>query len=337
MGRVSGNKWLGIVVAVLVVAGLGLYAASQGSHPVSQQAAATAAATPANGSFAPYNSDPLAAANNSGSQSQPVPGMSAGTLVGLVFKVGIVALLLGVCLWLLRRYAGTSSRNGGRTGAVAIVDTIPLAQGRAMYVLDIGDRAILVGVTPQQFSFLADVTDDTVLTKLRTGPARGTLPVSGLSHQFGGMMQRFSAARQAATAHATAHGFEGDEGNTVEPRPRSRQAAGFADALAEYQANVPAPSPAPTGVSTEAMTRRAPVASAELLRPVRPAPPAATPDVSPPVLTTAAVAAPRPARPAVPVQANRRDAQPTNAAPADNTERLRALAERLRAPQASIE
>jgi flagellar biogenesis protein FliO len=107
--------------------------------------------------------------------------MSAGDLPGLIVKVGIVAGLLGGSLWLLRRYAGPGLRQSGRTGVVNIADTVPLAQGRALYVIDIGERALVVGATQQQFSLLAELTDTAVLERLRARPERPAAPWTELS------------------------------------------------------------------------------------------------------------------------------------------------------------
>lgn len=208
MKRLSG-KSLGIVVAVLVVAGLALYAASAGQHSVSPAAGLPADATPA--------------ATSAGAA---VSGFSGATLVGLLLKVGIVALLLGASLWLLRRYAGAANRAGGRTGAIQIVDTISLAQNRAFYVLDIGDRAVVVGATPQQFSVLAEVSDADVLTRLRAGPERSEPPFAALSKQIGALWQHSVAPAASPPRRGRAGGGQ------RQPAANAPATASFAATLA---------------------------------------------------------------------------------------------------------
>jgi flagellar biogenesis protein FliO len=176
MGRLGG-RWIGIGIAVLVVGALALYASGSGAR------ARTAPTTGAYSPGAPSGTETVKTA----------PTMSAGSMLGLLAKVGIVAVLLGGSLWLLRRYAGTGTRSGGRTGAVSIADTIALAQGRALYVLDIGDRALVVGATPQQFSLLAEVTDPGTLEKLRTAPERPLSPVNDLSQRLSAALQSFTS------------------------------------------------------------------------------------------------------------------------------------------------
>ncbi len=179
MGRLSG-RWLGIGIAVLVVGALALIAAGSGGHAAAGTGPVIAGA-PA----------------TSGSGPQPAAGMSVGALVGVLLKVGIVAVLLGASLWLLRRYAGTSTRAAGRTGAVHIADTIPIAQGRAIYVVDLGDRALVVGATPQQFNLLGEMTDPATLAKLRSAPERSAPSLTGLPQRFTAALQGFTAARAA--------------------------------------------------------------------------------------------------------------------------------------------
>lgn len=165
MGKLS-NRWLSIVIAVAVVGGLGLYASTAKPSP-----RANTASVPN-----------LSATPGSDTRSvKAVPGMSAGDMPGLFVKVGIVAGLLGGSLWLLRRYAGPGMRQSGRTGIVTIADTIPLAQGRSLYVVDIGDRALVVGATQQQFSLLAEMSDAETLEKLRARPERPAAPWTELS------------------------------------------------------------------------------------------------------------------------------------------------------------
>jgi flagellar biosynthetic protein FliO len=227
MSRMSG-RWVGILVAVLVVGALAVYSSSAGG----KSPAASSGSTGLGISAVPMEQETQ--------QAQPMPSMSAGTVAGLVVKVGIVAVIMGVSLWLLRRYAGTNaSRGGGRTGALNIADTLTLAPGKAVYVLDLGDRALVVGATPQQISLLAEMTDPNALAKLRTTPERPPSPLTGLSQRFGAALQGFNAMQQArmvpATAGATASLDQVLVADTpASPRIRPSRAANFSETLAAY-------------------------------------------------------------------------------------------------------
>lgn len=182
MTRLSG-RWIGIGIAVLLVGGFALYAAGAGSHPA-----------PATGALPP------AAPPDAGAGVQSVQVVSPGTMIGLLLKVGVVAALLGGSLWLLRRYAGTQTRAAGRTGAVSIADTVPLAQGRVLYLVDVGDRALVIGATPQQLSLVGEVTDAATLEKLRAPAPAPASPLANISHRFESAVQGISKMQASAAA-----------------------------------------------------------------------------------------------------------------------------------------
>lgn len=167
--RHRSGRWLGTAIAVLVVVALAIYVATAGTNN-----APTAGKPPVTEVQAPGSGFLPSAAPGGQAVGSAIVGM--GDLVELVIKTAVVVVLLGASLWALRRYASTAGRSGGRTGAITVVDTLPLAQGRAVYVLDVGDRAFLVGATPQQLTLLGEVTDTAVLDRLRAPVRRDPAP-----------------------------------------------------------------------------------------------------------------------------------------------------------------
>lgn len=221
------NRWIGIGIAALVVGVLAIYAMSAGNRTPATSAAAATPVAAGQRLFADTTKD-----QTTGSGVQTVPSMSAGSIAGLLLKVGFVAVLLGGALWLLRRYAGVQTKGAGRTGAITIADTITLAQGRAVYVLDVGDKALLVGGTAQQLSLLAEVTEPGVLERLRTVPERAGGPLGdlgSLTSRLGTLTQGFTTPRAAAEPYA------GQPGYSTAPR--------FADALSRASYPTPAAHP----------------------------------------------------------------------------------------------
>ncbi len=191
----SKGRWWGVVLAVMVAGALALYAASAGETHA-PAATATQTSEPSLSGFTGVPAAPT---------SPPTaPALSGSDIAALIVKIGVVAAVLGASLWLLRRYAGQRGRVQGRTGAVAIADTIPLAQGRAVYVLDVGDRALIVGATPQQLSLLAELTDEATLARLRATPERLASPMAALSGGLNLMAQVANATR-ARQAPARVH------------------------------------------------------------------------------------------------------------------------------------
>jgi flagellar biogenesis protein FliO len=221
MRQISG-RWLATGIAVLVVVGLALYSLS--ARPPAAPPAPAETADSVTGLAQPAPATPSPPATTA-------PVMTPGAVVDLVLKLGIVALLLGGSLWGLKRFAGTSTRGGGRTGAVRIVDTLPLAQGRAFYLVDLGDRAVLVGATQQQFSALAELTDRETLTKLRATDERQEVPLAGMVQRLGGLAQGLIAPRIAARGPAR------DELIEHTDRRRAAPPASFADAFARAAAD----------------------------------------------------------------------------------------------------
>ncbi len=318
MAKRPSGKWLSVIIAALVVGGLALYAASAGNKPIpttsplqSQAAppAATATGTTPDATPAPAPAPDVSAAPPA--TGSAVPGMSAGSLIGLLVKVGIVAALLALCLWALRKYAGSGPRLGGRTGAIQIVDTISVAQNRAFYVLDVGDRAVVVGATPQQLAVVAEVTDEDVLARLRQKPEPAAAPLAGLWRQVNGMRERQNELRSLAQARSPQRDAE-----PAEPAPRRSRPAAPPDATA-------APAPARLQPDNGASFART-LAAASIAQQAAPdaqaiaRPPAPSPDSVP------AGVAPRP-RP--------RTVAPAINASNDGSGRAHAASERLGAAQ----
>ncbi len=215
MKRRSG-RGLAIAVAVLAVVVLAAYTLTAGTErtpgvagpPVATQA-------PSQQEVA---ADAAAHGRPAGSEL-----LGAGDLIRLLLKTGVVVALLGVSLWALRRYAGAAPLRRS-TGAVTVAETLPLAQGRAVYVLDVGDRALLVGVTPQQLTLLGEVRDTAVLAKLRAAPEPSAPALAGLAAWLRAVL---AAARDAARSTGTHHArFAG---------PRSPKPHGFAATLAHLE------------------------------------------------------------------------------------------------------
>lgn len=232
MGRRLPGRWVGIGIAILVVGALALYAGGSGGSKPAAQNPTSSLFAPVDGQTRP---EPVA---------DTVPGMSAKDVVSLIVKLGVVAAILGGSLWLLRRYAGASNRAAGRTGAITVADTIVLAQGRALYLIDVGDRALVLGATPQQLSCLAELSDPDVLEKLRTVPERPAAPFAGLSERLAAAM----APRRAEAAAVAAHGAraqmaydDADQPEMVRPARRRAGGATFAEALTAQSASAPQP------------------------------------------------------------------------------------------------
>jgi flagellar biogenesis protein FliO len=217
MRQLSG-RWVAIGVAVVVVVGLAFYSLS------ARPSAMPATTSQPEGSVTGLT-QPAPATEQPATTTAPV--MTPGAIFGLLVKIGIVGVLLGGSLWALKRFAGTSTRGGGRTGAVKIVDTLPLAQGRALYLVDLGDRAVLVGATPQQFSALAELTDRDALARLRATEERPDVALAGMVQRFAGLAQSLMTPRTAG------RGTADDETVERTDMPAAGRPATFAEAFVQ--------------------------------------------------------------------------------------------------------
>jgi flagellar biosynthetic protein FliO len=207
MQRIS-SRWWSVIVAVLVVGGLAVYVAAGNARvtpPQSAPAATAAGAAP--GVLTAPKAVPTQSADPLHNTGQSTPVIDGGTLVDLLIKVGIVGALLAGSLWALKKFTGGATRSAGRADAIRVLDTLPLAQNRALYVIDVGDRAVVVGATPQQFAFLADVTDAATLERLRV--REGAPVASGIANSIGALLGRAQSAKRPSPGSAEG-GFVAD-------------------------------------------------------------------------------------------------------------------------------
>jgi flagellar biosynthetic protein FliO len=157
-------------VAVLgVIAGLGLVVLASGAQPArvsadapaasaSPAAAATAASTPA----ATEASTPAATATATEAVVSPSGAMiDAGfgglDLIDLTTKSVIVLGLLFVTLKVLGRMQSTGPKRGGR---LQVLESRPLAQKASLHLVAVGERRLVVGLTPNGMVSLAELKAD---------------------------------------------------------------------------------------------------------------------------------------------------------------------------------
>jgi flagellar biogenesis protein FliO len=82
-----------------------------------------------------------------------------GMAVGLGFKLGLVVLLAYLCALLVRKVAQRRGALKVGGGVLRVVESAALAPNRGLHIVAVGNRAFLVGSTPEQFSVLGEVSD----------------------------------------------------------------------------------------------------------------------------------------------------------------------------------
>ncbi|MCW2921926.1 MAG: flagellar biosynthesis protein FliO [Thermoleophilia bacterium] len=83
---------------------------------------------------------------------------SGGSALRFIFGLAVVLGAIYGVHWLLKKW-GQSRLQGvaGRTGVIDVVATTPLAQGRALHLVRVGDELVLVGATDQSITRIGDV------------------------------------------------------------------------------------------------------------------------------------------------------------------------------------
>jgi flagellar protein FliO/FliZ len=163
---------LGTLIAALALALLAPQAPAQ-----SDTAATTAPAertAPATTTVADPESLPIPEGSSS-----PVSvggGDLGGTAIRLLLGlIVVVALILGVWYLLKRIQRGRYPALGETTtGLVSILSTTPLGPGRALHIVRVADRVVLIGATDHAVSAIAHLDDETAAVITRAlGPDDG--------------------------------------------------------------------------------------------------------------------------------------------------------------------
>lgn len=98
----------------------------------------------------------LAVAADNALPQAPAPLASAGKVL---FFLALIILLILATAWLLSKTRGVQLRQGQGKGKVNVVATLPLGMKEKIAVIQVGDKQMVVGVTAQQITHLADLDE----------------------------------------------------------------------------------------------------------------------------------------------------------------------------------
>lgn len=121
-----------------------------------------------------------------------VPAFSAGDLLGLALRLLLVGGVIAATLLALKFYMQKMRTVSGGTGVVRVLDTLGLATGRAIYVVDAGEKVLLVGATQTQIAYLGEITAKDTIHALRTAADLGAAGGPGLLDALRGLASRFA-------------------------------------------------------------------------------------------------------------------------------------------------
>jgi flagellar biosynthetic protein FliO len=135
----------------------------------------------------------------------------------LAWKLALIVALIYLTVWLLRRFMNGTRGAAWRPGAVNVLDTTFLAPNRALYLVELGERVLLLGATPTQLSTLSEVADPEQVARLRERYARPAGP--GFAEQVRTIADRLGAHAAPLSA--------GDADLAADPQPTFADGGAF--------------------------------------------------------------------------------------------------------------
>jgi len=153
-------------------------AASHGAHPVRQKASHSKAS----------------GSKSSGSIATGAPTVSAGhMLLQLLLGLGVIVGVLwgGTKLLRGRRGGNGSGPAGRRRGVVSVLGRQTLGKGVSVAVVQVGERAYLLGVTPSEVRRLAEV--DAAVADIADRPSSRSMAPAGMAPAVSVGMARLAA------------------------------------------------------------------------------------------------------------------------------------------------
>ena len=105
----------------------------------------------------------------------PIGGAGLTTLgVKVIGSVVLVVGLLYAAMYAVKRFGPGFKPGGIKQNAISVLHKRHIAPKKAIYILKIGQRSMVVGVTDSQINHLADLTDDDLDTLRAEGEPKGT-------------------------------------------------------------------------------------------------------------------------------------------------------------------
>ncbi len=86
---------------------------------------------------------------------------------GILWKLALVVVLIWVTVWLLRRTLKTGGLPAGAQGAVKVIAVTHLDARHAVYVVEVGDRLLVVGAGSDSMSLLVDIASEKEKASIR--------------------------------------------------------------------------------------------------------------------------------------------------------------------------
>lgn len=178
MKAVANNRFLWVVLGIVLVAVLGISALSSQATlaPVPPAASASASASPSASASASNTQNPApstAAKPFLSDYQDPTPQAAPNgflTVASLILKLGVVVGLIYLTVLGLRYFGNRSRTAFLGNSAINVIEKTALAQNRELYLVDVADRVLLLGATTTSIALLTEITDPDAIDDLRTKP-----------------------------------------------------------------------------------------------------------------------------------------------------------------------
>ena len=125
--------------------------------------------------------------------------LGGGQAVSLIWRLGLVAVIIGVSIVGLRWWGKRTAGPRSTTGFLRVIDTLAISNGRTIHLVALGDRVIAIGATAQQLTFLNELSDEEGRRVLDSLPAQGDQPFVGFAAEL------FQSMRRTTRLHTGSH------------------------------------------------------------------------------------------------------------------------------------
>lgn len=149
------------------------------------------------------SSNTIATTNGQVPVTETAPfSLGGGEVFSLIWRLGLVLLVLGVCIVGLRWWSKRAAGPRSMTGYLRIVDTLPIQGGRSVHLVAVGERVIVVGATAQQLSYLAELKDEEASDLLAEREVTEQQSVSAFAVQLFQSLRRDDRMAPGQESHA---------------------------------------------------------------------------------------------------------------------------------------
>lgn len=170
----------------------------------------------------------VASAQGTAEVGGSVSTFGLGDWAGLVFRLGLVLGVIWGAVAAMRWYVRRSQGMGGRNGlaTLEVIETHALGPNRALHLVRLGDRAVLVGATPERITSLLTVDDPEEVRRLSERP--DAAPRRSLAANLAGVSSFAASAIRAPRGSADGRDEDAADAPTHGTTAREAMALGLA-------------------------------------------------------------------------------------------------------------